>query len=181
MKNNGFSLIELLVVMSIIATFSVALILNFRVSSTNTSARQQAASVIVSDIRRAQTMALAGSRFGGNTICGYGIHYINSSSYLIYAGADEGLPMCSNTNHNYQAGVDFLVETKIIQNINMEIRSSFADIFFEPPDPRVYLNNNSSLAIPPVTITIQVKGQASCAVGTCTDIKIYTSGRLDVL
>lgn len=177
----GFTIIELLLVTVIIATFSVVLVLNFRSSPRTRVARNQVASVVESDFRRLQSMALAGSRFQGNIVCGFGIHYLNNTSYILYAGVlDGGMLTCQNTNHNYQVGIDLVVETKNIINSNMEIRSSFFDIFFEPPDPKTYINNNPALGGSPVSIDIQLKGQSSCAGQSCTQITIYPSGQINL-
>jgi prepilin-type N-terminal cleavage/methylation domain-containing protein len=180
-SNAGFTLVEVLVATAIIAILSVALLFNFGNTARNRTARSQVASVVVSDIRRAQSMALSGARFGGNAVCGYGIHYVNHTSYLLYAGANEGLPRCQDANHNYQTGVDSLVENRALINSNMEFRSSFSDIFFEPPDPKTYINNSASLTDPPATIVIQRTGQTACGIPqTCAQIDVYTSGQINL-
>lgn len=178
--SKGFSIIELLVISAIIATFSVVLILNFKPSSTSKTARVQTASVILSDIRRAQSMSLSGSRYQGNLVCGYGVHYINQTSYLIYAKAIPISGACSSmTTRNYQIG-DLIAETKNLVNYSMEMRSPFLDIFFEPPDPKTYLNNIFSLAASPQIILIQLKGQSVCTQQSCTQVTIYSSGQIDI-
>lgn len=178
----GFSIIEVLVVCAIMATFSVVLILNFKSSPKNRVARSQVADVIISDFRNAQALALAGSRFGGNTVCGFGVHYVNPTSYLIYAGVlNGGATRCIDTDHNYQAGIDLIVENKKIINVNMEMRSPFSDVFFEPPDPKTYINDKSALNTNPTTIQIQLVGQNNCSGQTCTDITINISGSIDVI
>lgn len=179
-SDNGFTLVEVLVVTAIIATLSVALFFNFGTTARNRTARVQVASVVVSDIRRAQSMALAGTRFNGNVFCGYGIHYVDHVTYLIYAGANEGLPMCQNANHNYQTGTDSVVQTQKLINQNMEFRSSFSDIFFESPDPKTYINNSALLTDPQVTINVQRVGQANCGGQSCTKIEVYTSGQINL-
>lgn len=179
--NKGFSIVELLVVAAILATFSVVLILSFGFPSSSQTARYQAASVIASDVRRAQTMALAGSRFQSNSVCGYGIHYVDKTTYLIYAGAlDGGATRCIDTNHNYQDGIDPKVETKSVINPRMEIRVPFPDFFFEPPDPKTYINNDPSLTGPSTEITIQLKNQQNCGQQSCTHVTIYPSGQIDL-
>lgn len=181
MNSEGFSLIELLIVSAIIATFSVALILNFRASPKTRVARNQVAAVIMSDIRRAQAMASSGSRFGGNIVCGYGVRYVSNVSYSIYAKAVPVSGPCSSlSTRNYLSG-DLAIETKTLTNINMEIRSAFSDVFFEPPDPKTYINNNPSLGGPSITISIQLKGQQNCAQQSCTQITVYPSGSVDVV
>ncbi len=181
--SKGFTLVEVLVVTAIIATLSVALFFNFGTTARNRTARSQVASVIVSDIRRTQSMASSGARFGGNVFCGYGIHYVDHVTYLLYAGANEGLPQCQGANHNYQAGTDSVVETKKLINQNMEFRSSFSDIFFESPDPKTYINNSASLTppLPTATITIQPTSQATCSIPqTCAQIDVSTSGQINL-
>jgi len=178
--DRGFTLVEVLVATAIIALLSTALLFNFGTAARNKTARTQTASVIVSDIRRAQSMALAGTRFGGNVVCGYGVRYVNKTAYLLYAGSKEGLPRCQDTNHNYQAGIDLMVEEKKLFNPKMEIRSPFPDIFFESPDPRTYINNSAVLTDPPATITIQLIDQANCAQQSCAQIEVFTSGRIDL-
>ncbi len=182
-NNNGFTLVEVLVVTAIIATLSVALFFNFGTTARNRTARSQVASIIVSDIRHAQSMALSGTRFNGNIFCGYGIHYVDHTTYLLYAGVDEGLARCQDANHNYQAGIDSVVQTQKLINQNMELRSSFLDIFFESPDPKTYINNSASLTLPlpTATIIIQRTGQATCSIPqTCTQIDVSTSGQLNL-
>ena len=178
--NKGFSLVEVLVATAIIAVLSSALLFNFGTSAKNKTARLQTASVVTSDIRRVQYMALSGARFGGNTVCGYGIHYLSSNSYQIYAKAIPVAGCSAVPTRNYQTG-DLVVEVKKLVNKNMEFRSSFSDIFFESPDPKTYINNSASLTDPPMAITIQRVGQASCGGQTCTKIEIYTSGRINLV
>lgn len=181
-ENSGFSVVELLLVAVIIATLSVTLILNFRASPLSATAREQTASVIVSDVRRAQSMALAASLYRGSSVCGYGIHYVDSNTYLIYAGAwDSGVSSCQSSERNYSATADTTVETKKLSNGKMEMRSSFPDVFFVPPDPKTFINNSSALADPPAVITIQPKGQSNCGQGSCTTIEIYTSGLINLI
>jgi prepilin-type N-terminal cleavage/methylation domain-containing protein len=178
--NKGFSLVEVLVATAIIAVLSAALLFNFGTSAKNKTARLQTASVIASDIRRAQSMALSGARFGGNAVCGYGIHYLSSNSYQIYAKAIPVTGCSTVSTRNYQTG-DLVVEIKKLINKSMEFRSSFSDIFFESPDPKTYINNSASLTDPPTTITIQLIGQANCGGQTCTKVEIYTSGRINLV
>lgn len=166
---------------AIIAVLSSALLFNFGTSAKNKTARLQTASVVASDVRRAQSMALSGVRFRGNIVCGYGIHYVNSVTYLIYAKPLPASGLCSSVStRNYQAS-DFTVEIKRLSNKNMEFRSAFSDIFFESPDPKTYINNVFSLTNPPETITIQRVGQASCGGKTCAKIEIYTSGLINLV
>ena len=179
--NPGFALVEILVVTAIIATLSVALLFNFGTAARNRTARRQVASVIVSDVRRAQSMALSGTRFNGNVFCGYGIHYVDHITYLLYAGVNEGLARCQDANHNYQAGTDSMVQIQKLINPNMEFRSSFSDIFFESPDPKTYINNSALLTDPQTAINIQRLNQQNCGGQTCTKVEVNTSGQINLI
>ncbi len=180
-KLTGFTLIELLVVTSIVSTLSVVLVLNFRSSATNKTARIQTTYAVSSDIRRAEYSTLSGSRFQGNIVCGYGVHYVSPVSYLLYAKAVPNNKPCSDiTTRNYKASSDYVVDTKKLINLNMKFGSSFEDIFFESPYPMVYINDDASLNKSPQQIQIQLNGAAACDSQTCTIISVYTSGKLDI-
>src|SRR3989344_1071494 len=163
-----FALIELLVVIFIIGILASLLVVNFRSSAKTQAARHQAAFAIVSDIRAAQTRAMAGSNYNDASVCGFGVHYLTPQSYLVYAGGEA---VCATANRNYQPGTDIIIASKKIINLNMVINTPFSDIFFEPPDPATYINNNkapganTSIMIqvngggsPPTTITVQSSG-----------------------
>lgn len=182
-SNEGFTLIELVVVVAIMATLSTVLFFNFRSASTGKTARNQVTSLIQSDIRRAQTMTTSSTQFNGAIVCGFGIHYVSATSYIIYAGAVGGSPLnCTNADKNYNAaglGADSIVQTITLQNPKFNIKSSFLDIFFEPPDPKTYINRNSALNASPTIISVGVIGQA-CGGGNCTNLTVKTSGAIDV-
>lgn len=181
-RERGFTLIEIIVVTSIIILLSVSLISNFRPAATNKTARDQVTGIILSDLRRAQSMTLAGSRFQNAAVCGYGLHYLTSQSYIIYTVTDRNSANgCTDENFNYQSGVDQTVDTRRLNNFSIEIRSSFLDIFFVAPDPKTYINNDGSIAnTTPTTITLQIIGQAVCSASTpCSSIDIYRSGQIN--
>ena len=180
----GFTLIELLVVTAIIAALSGVLIFNFRSASANKTARNQVSSLIISAIRRAQTMTTSSTQFAGSITCGFGVHYVNPTSYLIYAGSDGGVT-CTAANKNYQdcaitTPCDSIVQTINFINPNFDIKSPFLDIFFEPPDPKTYISGNAALDGPSTTIMIGVKSKP-CGGGACTNITIKTSGGIDIV
>jgi len=176
-KNHGFSLIEMLVVMAIIAFVAGGLVINFRSTAVNGTGRRQAVQAFINDIRDAQSKTLSGSAFKGAPVCGYGIHYIDQNSYVIYAKSPPGAGTCraSVSTRNYTAGQDVVVATKKLTNTNMKFQASFNDFYFEMPESRTYLDNNYLLkfAVPiPITI-VPTSGTGN------TTITIYLSGRID--
>ena len=127
-------------------------------------------------------MALSGTRYRGNLVCGYGLHYVDSITYSIYAKAVPVSGACASVvTHNYDPGLDFIVDTKKLLSTTLELRMPFGDLFFEPPDPKIYINNNSTALFVPDQIIIQPKGQSDCATKPCGYINFYASGRLDLL
>ncbi|MDP3954090.1 MAG: prepilin-type N-terminal cleavage/methylation domain-containing protein [bacterium] len=179
-RDFGFSLIEVLVVTTVIAVVSTVLILNFRPSTTNEASFNRAASLVVADFRKTQSEASSLVLYGGQPACGYGIHYVDKSTYIVYAGLTSGGASCASSSRGYQSSIDATVETKKLINDKLEFRSSFKDIFFEPPDPKTYLQNDASPGANPETITIIEKGGNNCTQAKCIYIDIYTSGRIEI-
>ncbi len=174
-KPNGFTLIEMLVVVALVGIFSTLLLLNLRGFSTNTIVLERTALVVISDIRRAQSLSIAGVSFQGSPVCGYGIHYIDANTYLIYAGGEN---ICSSSNKNYQSGNDLSYQQVKVAEKNVEFKSSFQDLFFVPPDPKTYIDNSFSLSASPLTISIGFKGYSCPAY--CKTISVFPSGKIDL-
>lgn len=175
---SGFTLLEMLIVIAIIGTVAGGLFINFRSSATNATGRRQAEQVFVGDLRRAQSMALAGSQWQGVSVCGYGVHYVATSSYLMYA---RPLPVgvtcrASATSRNYIAAQDTVVASRKLSNPSMQFQASFSDIYFEIPEPKTYLNNNVSLNATPIAITILPPGASGRSIVT-----VYPGGRIDTI
>lgn len=178
MKNpeRGFTLVELVILIAFVGIFSSVLVFNLRQSATNTAVLERAALNVISDIRKSQSLAVSElTTAQGASVCGYGIHYLNSDSYLIYAGG-EGV--CGTANRNYQSGQDLDTQTAKIIEKSIEFKSSFNDVFFEPPDPKTYINNSFSLTNPALTISIGFKG-LTCPVN-CKTISVFPSGKIDL-
>ncbi len=173
-KNAGFTLVEVVIYSVLLSLFSTIILLNLRSAQTNNSVLERGAAAVISDLRRAQNLAIAGLTFQGQSVCGYGFHYLSPDSYLIYAGGEA---TCSSANRNYQIGIDLSVQTIKIVEGNVKFKSSFNDVFFEPPDPKTYLNNRFSLSEAPIIITVGFENQ-NCPSG-CKTITIFPSGKID--
>jgi len=178
----GFTLVEVLVVMAITVLMTGFLIQNF--SRTRTDLNQTR--LLVQDaIREAQSLALAGSVFGGSGglssyRCGYGVHF-ELNSYTVYAGPDSESVDCSAQDRSYNVGTDQVVRTALISNNVVEIVVPAPDIFFEPPNPTTYIcktvpcGNAAQLAGVSTDIAIHRKG-AACPSSDCRLIHVTTSG-----
>ena len=177
MRNNGFTLIEVLVVAAITGFVATFMLINFQKSRIDMTLT---ANEFVTGLRSAQSKAFASARYdtgtGLKTRCGYGVHYISPTSYAMYVGPDAALVNCSTLNKNYD-GADSIISTNVFIDARVEFKSSFNDIFFEPPDPKTYLNNDSALGLPPQVITIGKIGD-TCP-NNCKTINVYTSGKIE--
>jgi len=85
-KNNaGFSLVELILVMSIMAILTGLITINLANSQQKASLSSLVQNLI-SDIRQQQIKAMAGDTEGGASASSYGIH-IDSNKYVLFRGA----------------------------------------------------------------------------------------------
>lgn len=174
-KQDGFSLVEVIVYAALVALFSVVLLFNMQGAQTNSSVLERASAGVISGFRRAQLMTISGLTFQSNAVCGYGVHYLSPDSYLIYAGGEA---VCGTANRNYQSGNDFDIQTIKILESNVKFKSSFDDVFFEPPDPKTFINNSFALSASPLPISLGFENQ-NCPSG-CKTINIFPSGKIDL-
>ena len=162
-------------VASITAIISTLMLLSFQRARLDLN---ESTTVVIADLRSAQSRALASTKYDGGSgskiRCGYGVRYIDTISYSIYVGPDASLDNCKSLNRNFD-DADSVVETKIFSNEKVEFKSSFSDIFWEPPHPYTYINNSSSSAS--VTITIGKKG--GVCPEDCKTINVSTSGKIE--
>ena len=174
-KEAGFTLIELLVVASITGVISTLMILNFQRTRVDLN---ESGGVLMADLRAAQSKALASTKYdsgsGLKIRCGYGVHYVDLTSYSVYAGPDASSNNCKTLNRNLD-GADAIVATKVFGNEKVEFKAAFSDIFWEPPHPDTYLNNSSTSAS--IDITIGKKG--GICPQDCKTINVSTSGKIE--
>jgi prepilin-type N-terminal cleavage/methylation domain-containing protein len=136
----GFTLIELITVMAILAIIFVSVLANYQ-NNKSEQALTQAVQKMVTDLREAQNMAMSGSEINSQYY-GYGI-YINigvegsNNSYIVFGETQPD-------SHIYDSATDIIIRnTDLPSGVKIQAVSSSdgrADIFFEPPDPKVYLN-----------------------------------------
>lgn len=173
----GFTLVEVLVVAAITGFISTFMLINFQRSRVDLTLTTNE---VIGVLRGVQTKALASVRYdsgaGQKIRCGYGIHYISPISFSVYVGPNASSTTCSALNRNYD-GADTVISTKVFTESRVEFKSPFNDIFFEPPDPKTYLNNNSSLSLPPQAITVGKIG--GICPNDCKTINVYTSGKIE--
>lgn len=186
--DSGFSLIEMLVVMSITALMTGFLIAQFSHSQTGVT---QVAAVIESELRDAQTRAISGVKYQSKHRCGYGATQFDEHSLYIYTSpdaSDTAQQDCSLQDKNYEAKVgDETVRMVSISDPKIEIKDLgqkyiFKDIFFEPPLGRTYIDNDGSASAVAGRITIGAQSVACTSnPGSCKSICIYPSGNIQTV
>jgi prepilin-type N-terminal cleavage/methylation domain-containing protein len=168
----GLTLIEVLVVAGIISLLSTLLISNFSQSRIGLN---RAAAQIANGLRTAQSRALAGVLRADAYPCGYGIT-MTVDGYRIYAGSIASGVDCATLNRNYDLG-DSIVENVVFPNQTIEVILPVPDIFFEPPNPKTYINNVNTAGVS-TTITIRIKGSSNPS--DTRTIYVTTSGNIEV-
>jgi type II secretory pathway pseudopilin PulG len=181
----GFTLIEVLIIAAVVTIVTTFMINNF--SSSRTYLRDST-NAVLSDIRSAQSRSISGAHFNNETEprCGYGVHYIDTDSYLIFVAPqpEAANGFCSSLDRNYNSVGsisvrDLIVEQKDILNDGLMFANSFNDIFFEPPDPKTYINGVYAVDNSSERITIREIANG-CAGEPCKSICVYHSGKIEV-
>lgn len=141
-NNTGFTLVELLASIFIIALISSVFIVNYN----NTSKRSQlkmATQKLASDIRLAQNYSLGSKTYNQTDTPpgGWGAHFslADRSHYIIFAD--------TNTDQNYDSDLGEAIETKTLPagvTISSLSPASTVDIIFFPPDPTTYVNGSAT-------------------------------------
>ena len=126
----GFTLIELLV-----STFIIALISGLTLAGHFAGQRvykvSQAAQEITSNLRRAQTLALAGNT--QNSAKGFGVYVDAQNSYLLFYN--------TGTSRLYQSPQSQPIE-KIYLTAGLKFSQIGSSAFFTPPDPTTFFNGS---------------------------------------
>lgn len=161
MQQKGFTLIEILVVLTILSFLTSILILYSRGGEGQILLfREQ--SKLVSDILRAKSLAIQTFQTQ-EKVCGYGIHFETApyNNYVIFKeikGADPDNP-CGANNRRYDAGEEFEPTTNLEDyGINLD-QATVSDVFFVPPDPKIYFD--SIVAAGEARITLMASDGAS--------------------
>lgn len=139
----GFTIIELVVVMGVIAILSTLVLTNYR-SGQKRYALSQASQRLISDLRRAQNQAMGGIGVHGQ-YCGYGVHKSDTmtGSYIFFG---DGSAVCPG-NKQYDGGNELVEEIKLPIGITLSLLSgSEIDAFFLPPRPQTFITKDGMAA-----------------------------------
>ena len=167
-QKRGFTIIELIVVIGIIAFLTALILPNYR-QGQESFALQRSATKLAQDLRRAQEMAMSAEEFQACATnpkykYGYGIHLkkIEPDHYVLFADC--------NGNGDYDFGWD-----EIVEDINFEkdvkinkLSKTSLRITFTPPDPTVSIKPN-----PPAWIELSINTSSKI-------IRVNTAGLISV-
>ncbi len=170
--NKSFTLIELIVVTSIIILLSAIVFPNYR-GIERQFALQRSAHKLAQDIRRAGEMAMSTKEFQGKVPAGYGIYLKQGErDYLLYADTNP-----SQGNEKYDGG-DGKIET-----INLEkgvyiqnISPSSLSINFKPPIPTIKIKTKGEDSTTAV-ITLSLESDST----KTKIIKVNSAGLINVI
>jgi len=153
-RENGFTLLELLVVLFIISLLSVLILVSYQ-NNKRKYILIQANQKLISDIRKIQNMAISGTEIEGYCSStfdcfGYGIYFNSDSSYIFFADDDN--------NQTYNSGEGF--ETVDLPFPIIIVSPAQTSIVFKPPEPITYIDQDSGVNVS-IDIILRIPGSAS--------------------
>ncbi len=167
-KQAGFTFVELLVSISIIALMSALFFANYRGAGIGVDL-SAAAQEIVSRIRVAQNYSLGTKKFNNLTpLGGWGVYfdYENTNNeYIIFADLDGDY--IYDTGEEYSTS--YLPRNVIINSMS---KSGPVNIVFLPPDPRTYINGEDDQSL-----NINLKEEIN---NTSEQVQVNFLGLIDV-
>lgn len=147
MKKQGFTMIELIVSITIIALVTGLFLANYSSANRRTDLTMTAQKM-VADIRLAQSYALGLARYGNSGSLnipdgGWGVHFdlqnYGNNRYNIFADDDANtLYGSGEADERFGAQIIYLPTNIIIYSISI---GNKADLTFLPPDPKTTINN----------------------------------------
>ncbi|MCD4694111.1 prepilin-type N-terminal cleavage/methylation domain-containing protein [bacterium] len=178
-KNDGFSLMEIIVVIFIIALFSGSLFANYK-QGNNTNKLIIEANILASNIRLAQNNTLGAVKYGTSTPSGgWGIHIdlaSDNNSYYVFANKNYE----SDGSLGYDFGESIIGSGGRVIDMDGEIKiastsvGNILDISFVPPDPDTIIYDGTATYTEAV-IMLETKE------GISRRIKISSFGLIETL
>ena len=135
----GFTLIEILVVVSITVLLSTILVVYSR-SGENQAALFKEQAKVIGILLKAKNLSLQSYAVeGGGPICGYGVHLdVAKNEFLIFKDSADS---CSSSDNKYSGSNEDL-EKHLLDSRLKFLSSEFIDILFIPPDPTVIIDGD---------------------------------------
>jgi len=146
LRQAGFTLVDLIISITIFALISTAVVVNFNAGARNDSVRQSA-NIIAEILRHSQSMTLSGAELSDGTfpVGGYGVRFDASDPNKITLFADI------DGDFNYTDSLEDL------ENITLPKETTFAgstlNVVFSAPDADVYFNGVATELSKTISIT----------------------------
>lgn len=185
MKKSGFTIIELIVSITIISLVTGIFLANYSSANRRTDLTMTAQK-LVSDIRLAQSYALGLARYGSSgathvPIGGWGIHFnltnLGRDRYVIFAD-DNADTYYSSGEAAETYGGQTVYLPKNISIESMQMASTTVDkinVTFLPPDPITNINNGTATSTNAVIVLKDLKNN------TIKTVRINFLGLVEVL
>ena len=139
LNSRGFTILETLVVVSIIVLLSSVLILYSRTGE-NQVVLFRDQSRLITGLNRAKSLSVQAFNASGLS-CSFGVHFSKTeNAFLIFRDLATD---CQNADHIY-SGVDELFENYQLSSRIQFGEITLTDIVFIPPDPEILIDNDSS-------------------------------------
>ncbi|MFA6096464.1 MAG: type II secretion system protein [Candidatus Paceibacterota bacterium] len=178
-NSNGFTLLEMMLVIVIISIMSVVVMNNYN-SQKKTKEMQFAIQKISDDIRRVQNYSINIKKFEDYDISGgYGIHFErDGAGYIIFLNSPSVL------NKAYVSGEDQIVETIVlspsvtIETLNGVSDLPNADILFGPPYGKVNMTFNGTLQGSGATLEVKILRSPEGCPTFCRTVTVNSQGQI---
>lgn len=137
----GFTLLEVIVVVSITAILAGVMLANFR-GGEKERVLSITAQQVAQNARLAQNFASSLKESNGTIPCGWGVHYTGASGYVLFA---DTAGCASGSPYRYDNGEE--TQIFIFNDNRIVFASAFPDILFLPPDPVTYISGSSGAGL----------------------------------
>lgn len=164
MKNRGFTIIEILVILGVLSLISTILIINTHGGEQQVILFKEQTRII-SIFSRAKSLSIATFGETGTSIpCGYGVHLETPRTFLIFKDLAAD---CKDSDQKYSGAAEIYESFQLDSAIKFD--SLNFDVVFIPPDPSVVITPYQDPAI----IILKIIGSETTA-----KIKINSAGQI---
>lgn len=141
MKNKGYTLIEILVVLGVTALLSGLLLIYSR-QGEKVGEIMRVRAQVVSDVNRVKNLAITARTWQGQLTCGYGIYFDTANNqYIIFADTSTDCELSSHLRNQAQtADVEIIRTPQRFTLLNTNVQ----EVFFMPPQPFVYFDGQAA-------------------------------------
>jgi len=175
--NDGFTIIEMLVTLSIVTLLTTMVLVYSRQNESMTNLIRDS-DRLVFNLHQMQNSSLltlqpTATSVGSpaKNICGWGINFNNASSYTLFHDLCD--PTTHKGNNKYDSGEEYEPPVGLLRGVIIK-HSDIQSIVFVPPNPTIYTDGASDSLITTETITVCLAVNQN----TCFVISINPAGQI---